>query len=260
LRRALTGARRHLWLGEVGSPLELEDYSRFAYPCDVDLPASIEGLYAAFARYPLRARIEGCPHCDLGQNERGLHAAPLRRLRREDLDVYPFKAMTTFGDVDDFRHFLPRIAELLIEGAIGAADLGVVAGKLAYGEWTRWPQPERAAVLAWLDALERAYLDDAVPHVFAHDVLDANLTLRGDAGPFLARWPGATGKRAIEDLAEEVRAIAMATNTGHGSGFVGLIALRDELQTAFTRAIEHGHDDVAIQDALEILAFPPFSG
>ena len=84
------------------------------------LQAAIEGLYAAFARYPLRAHIDGCPHCDLGAAERGLHARPLRDLREDDLGRYPFKAMSTFGNVDDFRHFFPRIAELITYDALEA--------------------------------------------------------------------------------------------------------------------------------------------
>lgn len=52
------------------------------------LETAIEGLYLAFARYPLRAHIDGCPHCDLEDAERGLPAKPLRELRADDLGYY----------------------------------------------------------------------------------------------------------------------------------------------------------------------------
>jgi hypothetical protein len=226
----------------------------------VDLASAIEGLYVAFARYPLRARIEGCPHCDLGGNERSLHAAPLRELGADDFDRYPFKAMTTFGDVDDFRHFLPRIAELLTAvGAIGATDLGIFAGKMIYGEWTTWPERERDAVLTWLDALERAYLHDDVGRVYACDLLDANVALRGDATGFLSRWPDATGARALEELAAEIVAIGAASNRGETSRTHALVAMRPALDAALQRAVAAGLDAWELDAARDVLAFPPFA-
>lgn len=99
------------------------------------LRAAVERLYETFARYPLVAVIEGgCPCCRLGAHERDLHAAPLRELPEEHVGYFAFKAMTTFGGVDDFRHFLPRIAELVSErGHADACDLGSFTGKLSYG-------------------------------------------------------------------------------------------------------------------------------
>ena len=47
---------------------------------------------------------------------------PLQEPEAEDLGRYSFKAMTTVSDVHDFRHFLPRIKELL---ALGGLDYEV---------------------------------------------------------------------------------------------------------------------------------------
>lgn len=115
-------------------------------------------LYAAFRGYPLRLRLDTCPHCELEAAEAALHRAPLSELTWTDLGWYLFKAMTTFGDVDDFKHFLPRLLELYGEGlAVAPWDLDTLFGKLVYADWTTWPEVEKTAVLSfltsWHDAL-----------------------------------------------------------------------------------------------------------
>ncbi|MEQ9501427.1 MAG: hypothetical protein RIT81_31445 [Deltaproteobacteria bacterium] len=118
-----------------------------------ELRASIEGLYDAFATYPLRATVPGCPHCELERAERALHARPLRELSWDDLGVFVFKAMTTFGEEEDFKHFLPRILELHARKPFAAKhDVDVVFGKLNYASSERWPDAERAAVRHFIDS------------------------------------------------------------------------------------------------------------
>lgn len=221
---------------------------------------AIEGLYRVFARHPLAARIDGCPHCELDANERSLHAAPLRELGEEDFGRYPFKAMTTFGDVDDFRHFFPRIAELVtFEGAVGACDLATLASKLAYGAWQTWPEPERAAVLAWLTALEDAYFAGEPCRVYRIELLDACATLRGDTYSFITRWTRARANAALEELADEVIAAATDANRGDPTRAGVLVPLRPAIEAALQRALAGGAERDVVQRALDTLAFPPFS-
>lgn len=52
----------------------------------------LDNLYTAFARYPLKRKIVGCPHCELGTAEQGLHTRPLDSLGWDELEVYSFKA------------------------------------------------------------------------------------------------------------------------------------------------------------------------
>src|SRR4051812_3921753 len=113
-----------------------------------DLNQSVAGLYGAFAGYPLRSHIESCPCCRGPKETRHLHTKPLRELTAHDLELYAFRAMTTVGDVDDFRHFLPRILELLPHDF--PVDKEVVLSKLKYAGWAQWPPAERAAVKRFL--------------------------------------------------------------------------------------------------------------
>lgn len=112
---------------------------------------AIEALYETFVSYPLRGRIEGCPCCVSDGAESRLHSLALRQLTWDDLGFFLFKAMTTFGEVDDFKHFLPRIFELFVVDCEGCPyDAWLLPSKLAYGEFAGWPEEEQAAVRAGL--------------------------------------------------------------------------------------------------------------
>ena len=122
-------------------------------------------LYSAFHRYPLKSRIEGCPHCELQIADAVLHTKELGQLSWNDLQIFIAKSMTTFGDVDDFKHFLPRIFELYITDYWNAAyDFGLFLSKLEYGRWTTWPQSERESVLglydSWVMQLKESSLEE----------------------------------------------------------------------------------------------------
>jgi hypothetical protein len=118
-----------------------------------------QDLYAAFRQYPLQATIDGCPHCELGEAESYLHARPLEEMTWHDFGVYLFKAMTTFGEVEDFKHFLPRLFELYFLDHGGAPySLFILFNKLNHADWTSWPQAEIASIQkyiqSWIDDLE----------------------------------------------------------------------------------------------------------
>jgi hypothetical protein len=131
-----------------------------------NLGAAIEELYRAFARYPLRERVEGCPHCVSDADNDVIHSARLRDLTDAQLERFAFKAMTTWGTADDFRHFLPRIFELIaLQGEASAIGPETAFGKLSYGNWSSWPMPEREAIRAFFQALWRDVLS-RFPHSF----------------------------------------------------------------------------------------------
>jgi hypothetical protein len=122
-----------------------------------DLASAMATLYEAFEAYPLKERIDTCPHCELDAAERRLHIRPLRALTWTDLGTYSFKALTSFGDLDDFKHFLPRLLELYVGDHRGAPySLFMLFGKLETAMWTTWPAGEVAAIRRFVDAWQRA--------------------------------------------------------------------------------------------------------
>ena len=67
--------------------------------------------------------------------------------------------MTTFVDIKDFIHFLPRILELYIVDYDDAQyDFGLILSNLHYAKWESWDINERKAVKvtikAWLNTLD----------------------------------------------------------------------------------------------------------
>lgn len=118
------------------------------------LRRAIDTLYEVYSAYLLRPRIEACPHCHSGEDIQTLSRVPLRELTVDDLENYAFCAMTTVGDVDDFRHFLPRLFELLPNGGF-ATCLETILGKLNYGQWQAWPLREQQVIRNYLLAAWR---------------------------------------------------------------------------------------------------------
>lgn len=102
-----------------------------------ELDQAIITLYNTFRTYRLKSKIDGCPCCQLESSEKMLHARPLNELTWVDFNVYPFKAMTTFGDENDFKHFLPRILELYATHYNGTPyGIDVIFSKLSMAYWS----------------------------------------------------------------------------------------------------------------------------
>jgi hypothetical protein len=117
-----------------------------------------------------------------------LYARDLRDLGPSELTRYAFKALTTWGDKDDFRHFLPRIFELIsVDGGSWTLPQ-TVFGKLAYGRWGTWPSEERQTITTFFEALWSNVLDH-FPHPFsAEGCLCCIAQATDDMTHYLSRW------------------------------------------------------------------------
>lgn len=142
------------------------------------LESALEALYAAFRQYD-GARLEGCPHCVSPRDSAALLRAPLRQLGGE-LQHYLFKAMTTWGTEEDFKHFVPR----LLERYASSSDAWLLCNKLAYAQWRSWAEPERSAVEGYLLSLWRAELAEQGPPLPGHTLLETMLALDLDLAPY----------------------------------------------------------------------------
>ena len=110
----------------------------------------IENLYQVFAKYRLRPDIEACPCCVTESDKERLQKKKLKELTVDDLGKYVFKAVTTWGQEYDFKHFLPRILELLND--FGSVRYMVFI-KLHSLEWQTWPAQEKDAIVAYLESI-----------------------------------------------------------------------------------------------------------
>jgi hypothetical protein len=168
----------------------------------VRLGAAVESLYQVFGRYPLPARIDYCDHCVTPDQAAALHRVPLRELSGDQLGTYAWKSFSTWGDLPDFKHFLPRLLELLTAGQLD--DPWIVLHKIGL-RWQEWPADERAAVEAHLRAWWRGTLTRFPAPFDAATMLMAIGATELDIDPFLADWETASTESAARHLAEYVR-------------------------------------------------------
>lgn len=120
------------------------------------LEDAIEHLYYTFQNYRLKTSIDACTYCVQDSDRAKLHAKRLRDLTDTDLEKYAFKALTTWGDADDFRHFLPRLFELEAlhpQRIVGLVDPEILFGKLAYAQWDSWDTAEQQSIYVYFEAL-----------------------------------------------------------------------------------------------------------
>lgn len=150
-----------------------------------ELSIAIEALYETFSVYPFQSTMEGCPCCVSEADEEQIHSKLLRALNEDDLGRYARKAMTTWGDTEDFKHYLPRILELMATTDF-AVDTFVVLGKLEYGQWQTWPEEERKAITNFI----WAWWTNITKHksCFDKEAFTEIYKLTGDIDQLLSRW------------------------------------------------------------------------
>lgn len=158
---------------------------------EATLREAVERLYAVFRRYRLPAEIDPDPCFPSFCDDRPLRAAPLRELPAEAFDNYAWKAITTWGTVDDFKHLLPRMLELIARppAGWGSLDPYIVLTKIEYGNWHRWHRDEREAIAEYVEILWRALLTR--PYDWRSNVgrwLKDLSEIYDDLAPFLTAW------------------------------------------------------------------------
>ena len=133
-----------------------------------ELHEAIEQLYKVFGKYPASSNMDGSlMYHDLAQWNRALLSKlPHQLSLEEDLRVYYFKAISTWGGVADFKHFLPRIFEQLTTLPMGIEEW-VALDKLKYSHYEAWPVLEQAAIHRFLIAFWQMLICEA------SDIIDA---------------------------------------------------------------------------------------
>jgi len=107
----------------------------------------IENLYSTFRKYT----TSNMHYCDCGcidlNDVKKLASKKLRDLEEDDFCSYHGSALYTWGDMEHYKHFLPRILEvhnkLNGRGLIGLYELTT---KLDYAKWNTWEQQEKKAI------------------------------------------------------------------------------------------------------------------
>ena len=179
-----------------------------------ELQTAIEELYRVFEGYRLSANTDPCPCCHSPEEDRRLRSKPLRNLSSEDLWQYTTDALYTWGGENEFKHFLPRILELLTlvgEPSSVFVDPECVLGKLTYSSqgktsWHRWPTLEQAAISRYLHAVWPMVLDTHPDDLseYPYEWLCAFAFAEGDLSWYLEYWLTAASVNAHRNLARMV--------------------------------------------------------
>lgn len=168
------------------------------------LNQAIQKLYTTFARYGLHAPITGWRIAP--EDIHRIQAKSLKNLAAADLEKYSGKALTTWGEVKDLKHFLPRLLELAATQELDSGPhafashylcIEILFSKLTYGEWLTWPQAEQQSLLDFMLAFWQASMNDERD---ISKILTAIGTTNTPLEPFLNDWLQNTAKFATKNL------------------------------------------------------------
>lgn len=169
-------------------------------PIPTALSSAIEGLYNTFSRYGLPRESSYSTHTNITEDDVArLRATPLRTLPPQDLAKFSFKALNTWGDEDEFRHYLPRMLELAVL-VPNWTPLASLLGKLDTGRWTEWPPAEQQAIIRFVIELWNWVIGDERARVSAVDLLLGASNAGIPLAPLMERWEQAAGLTAVRHL------------------------------------------------------------
>ncbi len=153
--------------------------------------ASIQQLYRVFHPYRLGEDFCGTSFAVSHADYRALTAKPLSELEVVDVEHYVAHAMTIWGNVGHFKHFLPRLMQLTTDQYFAFERPNAIFAKLDLARWRTWPAEQRKAVRRCLMHFWERQL--AVPGDFPVDeriesALHGLYQACGSLQPFLDRW------------------------------------------------------------------------
>lgn len=169
------------------------------------LDLAISELYEVFSAYAApavpSASAIGITEADLA----ALYGPALRDLRPHDVAKYARRALNTWGDTSEFRHFLPRLFELAAREPGSWCDVDLLIGKLQAAQWFEWPEVERSAVNGYLGALWAVTLMRFPAAPRAGEVLGGVALAGADLAPYLHRFREATSIAAARHVVDLIR-------------------------------------------------------
>lgn len=113
----------------------------------MDIEEAIENLYDVFSKYtPSDMHYCKCG-CIKEIEVQKLASKPLKQLEEEHFAYYHGSAVYTWGDVEHYKHFLPRILEVYhLKKGRAIIDLFEISTKLEGVDWHKWDVLEIDAI------------------------------------------------------------------------------------------------------------------
>lgn len=156
---------------------------------ELELRQEISNLYKVFELYHLNSHIAGCPCCVTEDDQKLIKSKILNQLTVEDLNNYAFHAISTWGTIEDFKHFLPRLLELTAFEPKFFWSSDTVIRKLSFAEFDDWTEAEQKVINQYLVALWNYVLSQPPRLKFsASDFIDSLLSVNDELNLFLVIW------------------------------------------------------------------------
>lgn len=139
------------------------------------LTRTTENLYSVFKSYVIKEglRERACDCCVTNEEIKLLLSKPLKELSYNEIGPFFRSAISTFGYVEDFKHFLPRILELMQDPNCYVLGDFLTFEKLNYSEWKNWNIDEIEAIKTYLQELLIDALNNNLDTV--EDYIELNL-------------------------------------------------------------------------------------
>jgi len=133
-----------------------------------NLDEIVQDAYDIFAKYTVQHPIVGSPISVTEAMQQKLASVAMREATGEHLYRYLFKAITTWGTVDDFKHYLPRFLDLVVDDFESLQWGNMVFSKLSEAKYRQWAVEERQVIDVYLETLWLYILE-----VFSSRTMDA---------------------------------------------------------------------------------------
>ncbi|HEY9683405.1 MAG TPA: hypothetical protein V6C86_17635 [Oculatellaceae cyanobacterium] len=142
----------------------------------LSLEDSISALYLTFSKYSSWKSDKRSLGDVTLSDVRALRDKRLRELEQEDFENYLLSLLNTCGEINDYRHFLPRLIELSTKTISENAHqwfAGLVFSKLTLAHWRDWPTAEIVAVEQFLEAWQSYYMSTYPTDAPIDELIDA---------------------------------------------------------------------------------------
>ncbi len=172
----------------------------------MNLKEAIQHLYEVFKSYPLKGglRERSCECCVSGDEIRELISQPLEKLTAKKIGHFARSVVSTFGDIEDLKHFLPRILELMMFSNNDVLDDFLTFEKLNYSEWETWNVKEIQAVDDYFFALWKEVVSNECS---TFNQIENTLTIvskYSGLNKALLIWENSMSRRSVEFIIDSV--------------------------------------------------------
>jgi hypothetical protein len=120
-----------------------------------NLNIATQNLYSVFKTYAIKGNLRdrSCDCCVSDDEIKMLLSKDLHELSEDEIGHFMRSAITTFGEIEDYKHFLPRIFELMQLPKSEILDDFITFEKLNYSKWKTWEANEIEAIENYIMAL-----------------------------------------------------------------------------------------------------------